>query len=310
VASSTKLTRQLLAFSRRQALAPRDVALQEHLPTLRDLLTPVLGSKVKLFIEVDPGTAPIRVDVAELELALINLAVNARDAMPVGGEFHLKAFRSRVTGPVVIEARDSGLGMDAQTLRRAMEPFFTTKPVGQGTGLGLSQVHGLCARAGGDLQLESQPGAGTTVRLQFPASGGRPSPAPQAMPDEQVQATVLLVEDNADVANVVATVLQRMGCEVIHRVEADEAIAWLAEHSQDCDLLLTDVVMPGERDGLQLAQLVRMHHPHVRILLMTGYAQQIEEIAAQGLDVLAKPFEPGELAQALRRLLAKAEALA
>ncbi len=309
VASSTKLTRQLLAFSRRQALAPRDVSLQEHLPTLRDLLAPVLGSKVRLAIEVQPGTPPIRVDVAELELALINVAVNARDAMPGGGEFHLGA-AAAPGGMVAIEARDTGSGMDAETLRRAMEPFFTTKPMGQGTGLGLSQVHGLCARAGGDLQLQSTPGAGTTVRMLFPRSAGKPAPQAAPAPDERVQGTVLLVEDNPDVASVVATVLQRMGCDVVHRQEADQAIAWLAEHGDGCDLLLTDVVMPGERDGVALAQLVRAHHPHIRILLMTGYSQQIEEIHRLGLDVLAKPFEPHELARALRSALAREPAAA
>jgi signal transduction histidine kinase len=181
VSSATKLTRQLLAFSRRQALVPEHMTLQDRLPTVRDLLHPVLGSQIELSISVAPDTQPILADWAEFELALINLSINARDAMPAGGGFRIRAYNATadlpplLKGPmVVVEAADSGNGIAAEVIDKVFEPFFTTKPVGQGTGLGLSQIYGLCQRAGGQATISSRPGEGTTVRLFFPAA---PHPA-------------------------------------------------------------------------------------------------------------------------------------
>ena len=174
VDSATKLTRQLLAFSRKQALVPELIKLQDKLPGIKELIAPVLGSQIRLTIQVDPDTAPITVDSAELELALLNLGINARDAMPSGGSFQLRARNAigqvpgKLHGPaVVIEASDTGSGIAADVLDKVFEPFFTTKPVGHGTGLGLSQVYGLCERAGGSAALSSSLGQGTTVRLFF-----------------------------------------------------------------------------------------------------------------------------------------------
>lgn len=309
VDSATKLTRQLLAFSRRQALAPEVISLQERLPSLRDLLQPTLGSRVKLEIDVHPDTPTIHVDPAELELALINLAVNARDAMPEGGSFRLRA--EPRDGRVRIVAEDTGEGMPADVAARAFDPFFTTKPLGKGTGLGLSQVQQLCGRAGGGVTLESTPGQGTRIVMEFPASSLAPSASP--VPEGQepsIGKSVLLVEDNAEVAAVIVPVLEKLGCQVTHHNSADAALAWLAETPQLPELLLTDVVMPGGADGLSLARTVTQRYPALKVLVMTGYAEQIDAIAGLGYEVLPKPFSPRSLADALDRVLNGAPAAA
>ena len=179
VDSATKLTRQLLSFSRRQALMPEIVTLQHRLPPVADMIGPVLGGQVKLLVEVAPDVDHITVDWAELELALLNLAINARDAMPSGGSFTVRARNAMGDGAptfrgaaVLIEATDTGLGIEPAALDKVFEPFFTTKPIGEGTGLGLAQVYGLCARAGGSVEIQSQVSVGTTVRMFFPAAAG------------------------------------------------------------------------------------------------------------------------------------------
>ncbi|HYE40042.1 MAG TPA: ATP-binding protein, partial [Ramlibacter sp.] len=306
VESATRLTRQLLAFSRRQPLAPQVIELQERLPALRDLLQPTLGSRVRLDIQVEPHTPPVCVDPAELELALINLAVNAQDAMPEGGSFRLHAgVRAGLAGGRVwIEAADTGIGMPADVAARAFDPFFTTKPLGKGTGLGLGQVQALCRRAGGEAFLYSLPGKGTRVVLEFPASDRPPSVLPEAdAEDRAIGKTVLLVEDNPEVAAVVGPELERMGCTVIHRDSADAALAWLQRGETAVDVLLTDVVMPGQADGIALARTVRERHPHLKVLVMTGYAEQIDAVSRMGYQVIAKPFSPASLAEALERVL-------
>ena len=306
VESATKLTRQLLAFSRRQALAPEVISLQERLPSLRDLLQPTLGSTIVLAIEVEPATPAIVVDPAELELALINLAVNARDAMPEGGRFSVTAGHSAGAsgGQVWIEAADTGEGMPQGVAAKAFEPFFTTKPLGKGTGLGLSQVQALCRRAGGDVTLDSQPGRGTRVTLHFPASALRPAAGSGPEADTgPIGQSVLVVEDNPEVAAVIIPVLEKLGCRVVHRDSAEAAVACLAQGDVQVDLLLTDVVMPGGSDGVELVEHVKKRYPDLKVLVMTGYAERIDTIAGMGYEVLAKPFTPRSLAEALQRVL-------
>jgi signal transduction histidine kinase/BarA-like signal transduction histidine kinase len=306
VESATKLTRQLLAFSRRQALTPEIISLQERLPSLRDLLQPTLGSRVTLSIEVHPDTPPVCVDAAELELALINLAVNAGDAMPHGGEFRLAAgtLQTDAGAMVWITAADTGEGMPEEVAAKAFDPFFTTKPLGKGTGLGLSQVQALCRRAGGDVMLKSVPGGGTRFTLQFPASAQAPSAVP-ALDGRQPSfgKSVLLVEDNAEVAAVVIPVLEKLGCRVVHRDSADAALHWLEQPDTAVDLLLTDVVMPGGKDGIALVKIVKERYPALKVLMMTGYAEQVDAIGEMGYEVLSKPFSPRALADALERVL-------
>ena len=311
VDSATKLTRQLLAFSRRQALVPEHVSLQEKLPGTRELLLPVLGSQIALSIEVAPDTRGIDVDLAELELALLNLGINARDAMPAGGSFSIRARNADGGQPetlrgdaVVIEASDTGSGIPAEVIDKVFEPFFTTKPVGQGTGLGLSQVYGLCHRAGGAATIASAPGSGTRVSLFFPAAA---APALQGGAarkpiDRQLGKTVLLVEDNNDVADALQSLLEALGCKATRVDRASAAREWLAAHAQPPDLVLTDVLMPGDMDGIGLAQFLRQHSPSLPVLLMTGYAEQIDAITALGFEVLPKPCSAEVLSAAIARV--------
>ncbi len=311
LSSATKLTRQLLAFSRRQALVPERMLLQERLPLLRDLLAPVLGSQVQLAVTVEADTRPIRVDPAGFELAVLNLAINARDALGQDGRFELIADNAPeplpplLSGPMVrLRACDNGSGIAPELLAKVFEPFFTTKPVGQGTGLGLSQVYGLCQRAGGTAVVESELGRGTTVSLFFPAYDGPPvaGQAPAPLQRRHFGKRLLLVEDNADVAAGLVPLLEAMGCSVTYVDRAAAARDWLAAQQQLPDLLLTDVVMPGELDGAGLAQLVRDRWPTVKVILMTGYAEQIDAITRMGFEILPKPYTPEVLAQAIERV--------
>ncbi len=314
VGSATKLTRQLLAFSRRQALVPEIIQLAERLPAMQDLIHPVLGGRVQLALAVAPGTAPILVDSAEFELALINLAINARDAMPAGGSFSVAARNAApaevpplLQGPMVlVEARDTGSGIAPDVIAKVFEPFFTTKPVGQGTGLGLSQVYGLCQRAGGVATVDSEPGRGTAVRLFFPAMNGHaaaPAEVPAAL-RRNLDKRVLMVEDNDEVAGALQQVLEAMGCSVTRLDRAGLGLEWLAQQHRSGampDLMLSDVVMPGDMDGLALARQVRQLYPGLRLILMTGYAEQLDAISKSGFEVLPKPCSPEMLAQALGR---------
>ncbi len=311
VGSATKLTRQLLAFSRRQALVPEYVDLHERLPMLKDLLTPVLGGKIEFSLSVAPETAGIQVDPAELELALINLAINARDAMPSGGSFRITARNAYSDLPalfegssmVLIEAADTGSGIEPELLTKVFEPFFTTKPVGQGTGLGLSQIYGLCQRAGGTADVQSVPGQGTNIRLFFPAVRTPDLPAARepSLSRPALNLKVLMVEDNDEVAAVLKPLLEELGCTVLRMDRSATARDWLATANVLPDLLLSDVVMPGEMDGVALAQYVRERHPTLNMVMMTGYAEQLDTISRMGFVIVPKPCSADTLTDAIRR---------
>jgi signal transduction histidine kinase len=306
VESVTKLTRQLLAFSRRQALMPEVVRLQDRLPQLESLIGPMLGARIALSLRVDADTAPVLVDNSEFELGVLNLALNARDAMPDGGRVDITAGNAASPPPglsgrfVVVAVSDTGTGIPPELLDKVFEPFFTTKPVGQGTGLGLSQVYGLCERAGGRATIASTPGRGTTVSLFLPAAAGAVA---EARPSAEAQAhalglSVLLVEDNAEVGESLEDLLEAMQCRVTRLHSADEARQWLLRHEPP-EVLLSDVVMPGEMDGLALANLVRSRWPQIKIVLMTGHAQHLPAIAAEGFELLPKPCSASVLAATL-----------
>lgn len=309
VKSATNLTRQLLAFSRRQPLVAEHVVLQDKLPPMKDLFMPVLGSKVQLTVQVDPNTAPVVLDVAELELSLLNLSINARDAMPTGGSLAIHARNAHneeapegMQDMVVIEVRDTGAGIAPDLLNKVFEPFFTTKAVGEGTGLGLSQVYGMCERLGGRAEISSTVGAGTCVSLYFPRAAhqpvvAEPGPAPALEP---LHHSVLLVEDNDEVAASVVPILESFGCRVTRVDRAAKARQLLDEGSRP-DLILSDVVMPGEMDGVALAKHIRQAWPAQRLVLMTGYAEQLENIKRLGFDVLPKPCTPQMLYAAMVR---------
>ncbi|GAB3658874.1 ATP-binding protein [Ramlibacter alkalitolerans] len=310
VQAGSKLTRQLVAFTRRQPLVPQPVDFAQRLEADGELLRTLLGSRVQVEARVAPGTPPVLLDPSELELALMNLAINARHAMPEGGKVTLDVRPAAPgAGPelVVLSFTDTGSGIAPEHLARVFEPFFTTKAVGVGTGLGLSQVQGLCVRAGGRVEIHSTPGAGTSVQLFFPAHAAarEGTPAPEAANDavQDLDADVLLVEDNLEVAAATLALLQSLGCRPVHCDHPRAALA-LLEEGGAFDAVLSDVVMPGGMDGVEFARLLRERWPALPLLLMTGYAERIPEAERLRLAVLPKPVDAGVLARRLGELLA------
>jgi signal transduction histidine kinase/ActR/RegA family two-component response regulator len=305
VNTGSKLTRQLLAFARRQAMRPEPIDLQVRLPEIADLLKASLGGRIQLACDVAPGTQPILVDPAEFELALINLAVNARDAMPDGGKLRVTA-RNDGDGMVRVEVADSGKGIPPELLAKVFEPFFTTKPVGHGTGLGLSQVYGLARQAGGDARIDSVEGQGTTVALILPALLDRRPPEPQPPAQSPLPAagkhSLLLVEDNQELATVTSHVLQNAGYAVTHAETGDLARS-LIDDGATFDIVLSDIRMPGSTDGIALARWLREHHPRLPVVMMTGYSAELVQARGLGLQVLPKPSAPAAILEALGREL-------
>jgi PAS domain S-box-containing protein len=304
------LTAKLLAFSRRQMLQPRALDLQRFLPPLADLLRRTLDARIRIEVEIASDTPPCLADIGQLEAALVNLAINARDAMPEGGTL---AFRARRCGDapreaaaetwrhggVALSVADTGSGMSEAVRARAFEPFFTTKESGRGTGLGLATVHGFAHQSRGAVALESRPGEGTTVTLYLPSpDAAEPPPSPVPVESAQVPPglTVLLVEDEPEVLRVVQAFLEGWGCEVVAARDAQGAQGALAGATA-FDLLLSDVILgPGAR-GTELAQRARVLQPGLAVLLMSGYAGDAQ--APEGVPLLRKPFTREQLAQAI-----------
>jgi signal transduction histidine kinase len=304
VGNGAKLTRQLLSFSRRQPLLPATIGLHAELPAVVELCAPVLGKTIDVTVTVAPGTPPLTIDRAELELSMINLAINARHAMPEGGRFDVSAGPAE-GGQIDIVVRDTGCGIAAEILARVTEPFFSTRPNGEGTGLGLSQVNTMCLRAGGSLHIDSQPGTGTVVHLRLPAA----PPLAQAAPDEATAGAsfpirVLLVEDNNEIAAATRLALESLGCTVQRCASADEAVASLQKMERMPDAVLSDISMPGALDGIGLARHLRQYYPALPVALMTGYAERLADAEALQLRVLPKPFDVHGLRQLLVYLTA------
>jgi CheY-like chemotaxis protein len=283
--------------------------LQRHLPAALEIIKTAVGSRIRVHCDVHPACAPVKVDTAELELALLNVCINARDAMPGGGDLYVAA-RNASLGElpghegalVVIDVRDVGAGIRPEVIEHVFEPFYTTKAVGQGTGLGLSQVYGFCVSTGGTAIVESRLGEGTTIRMFLPAATG---PAPDDEDDARPAATealdgvrVLLVEDNDEVAEATAAVLRASGARVTRAVDADDARRKV-ESMAELDVVLSDIVMPGSMNGIQLAKLLLTERPGLPVVLTSGYSEQTSEAAALGLDVVAKPASPQTLAAAI-----------
>jgi len=312
VQSGTRLTRQLLSFSRKQALRPEVIALQTWLPGSEGLLRSTLGSRIGMDIEVAPDVAPVSVDAAELELALINLAINARHAMPAGGRLRISAHNEGAsedgTTMVAIGVADTGVGISPDVLPRVFEPFFTTRMHEAGSGLGLSQVHGFCAQAGGRARISSELGVGTTVEMLLPAEHPFAHPPAALAPTEPVRlaGSVLLVEDNEDVAQSTMAILQASGLAVTHQWSADAALAALQGAGTLPDIVLSDIEMPGKLSGMDLAFRLRELWPRLPVVLITGYAKQLEDAVSGGLRVLPKPTPPQELLRELRRAMGEA----
>ncbi|MGH6870978.1 MAG: PAS domain S-box protein [Rhizomicrobium sp.] len=312
--NGANLTQQLLTFARRQRLNAVAIDLGERLKAFRDLMSSSAGA-VTLSLESPPGTWPVVADIGELELALVNIAVNARDAMPNGGTLRLTTENAplngfgpaELTGDFVkLSLSDSGTGIPAELLPRIFEPFFTTKPLGKGTGLGLSQVYGFARQSGGDVTVTSIEGEGTIVSLYLPRSLHAPKPSAPVRECHLPagRGTVLMVEDNAQVADVSAMMLEQLGFSVVRADGPATAFEELAARN-DIELVFSDIVMPGGMDGLAFARAVRDSHPRLPVLLATGYSSAAER-AESHFPILRKPYDPDTLGAAIRKALAEA----
>ena len=305
------LTRQLLAFSRQQALAPRVVDLNELVQSMEAMLRPLIGEQIEVVTRLAAQRARVRADPGQIEQIVLNLAVNARDAMPKGGELTLITSLVDVTeagagsGPppgryVMLCVRDTGMGIKPELISRIFEPFFTTKEKGKGTGLGLAMVYGIVQQSGGHVEVRSEVGRGTSFFVYLPeaavagnAGGGRSGKGPE---------TILLAEDEDGVRTLLRDALVAEGYRVLESRDGAEALTVCAEHGASIDLLLTDVVMPN-LDGRALAERMRALHPAVKILFMSGYADPgLGEISALG-PLLQKPFAAETVGEKVREVL-------
>src|SRR5581483_10455059 len=322
---AARLTGRLLAFARRKPLEPRIVQLNVLVGSLSDLLTRTLGENIAIRTVLSDQALTVEVDPAELEGAILNLAVNARDAMPAGGELILETCSvaldsayaaANQTEPgryACIAISDTGCGIPADVLTNVFEPFFTTKPDGQGTGLGLSQVYGFARQSGGHVKIYSEPGIGTTVRIYLPsrdeaASFAERSPAaPQTenLPLARGDETILVVEDDEDVRNYSTGSLRRLGYRVHEAGDSASALEILKQ-DHAIDLLFTDLGLPGQTNGRQLAESAREIRPTLKVLITTAYAGGAlmhDGRVDAGIELLNKPFSFAELARRVREVL-------
>ena len=314
---AASMTQQLLAFSRRQVLQPTVISLNDVIEEMEPLLNRLIGETITLVTDCDPSLLAVRSDRSQIEQVVMNLSVNARDAMPRGGrlvvrtanvELSEEQARAAATDPgphVLLEVSDTGHGMDPETLEHAFEPFFTTKDQGKGTGLGLSTVHGIVQQSGGGISVESEIGRGTTFRISLPAVD-KAVTVGERVPDQPGRGheTILLVEDERIVRELIARVLRGQGYDVVE-APAGEAALKTASELDRVDLLLTDVVMPG-LSGRELSERLAALRPELRILFMSGYTDEAivhHGVRAGEAEFLAKPFTPDALARKVRAVL-------
>jgi PAS domain S-box-containing protein len=301
------LTRQLLAFARAQQLEIKQIDLKQFLAEVTTLLRPSLRSNIELVTEISDQLWPADTDAAALELAILNLAFNARDAMKDGGQLKISAHNVVLEGEpdglrgehVALTVADTGTGMPPEVIDRVFEPFFTTKGFGEGTGLGLSQVFGFAKQIGGGISVESKPGKGATFTLYLRTSRGATA-AETARDGHHSLGRVLIVEDDMLLAELAAGMLAELGFEVVIAHSAKEALEQLAGGDRP-KLIFSDVVMPGGISGIELARKVRDRFPELPILLTTGYSEEVG--GSHGFPVLQKPYEMDGLASALGNLL-------
>ena len=303
------LTGQLLAFSRRQVLRPAVVDLGASVQRGAEMLRRLIGEDVTLSLELAPTPLPIRADPVQLEQVLLNLAINARDAMPDGGTLTLRVLVDLPGRRACLEVEDTGEGMDLATLEHVFEPFYTTKGPGQGTGLGLAMVYGIVTQSGGDIAVESHPGRGSIFRVKLPLADGAAEGLPEAPAAATPEATpaaaretVLVAEDDEAVRRLVQDVLEGAGYRVLAAGTGEAALALAADHAGPVDLLVSDVVMPGMR-GPELAARLAEARPGVPVVLMSGYADRDLRIGAETPVFLAKPFTPGALLEGVATVL-------
>ena len=318
------LTHRLLAFARRQPLAPKSLMLNELVEQIAELLPATLGERIELKLDLAPSLMPVLCDPNLLESAILNLAINARDAMPQGGRLTIRTgavplgegplrrpHSLRDAPTLLLQVSDTGVGMPPEVRARAFDPFFTTKPKGRGTGLGLSMIHGFVSQSRGAIELESEPGRGTTVSIYLP-SGERRSvrkrderdPGAQWEPTSKGE-TILLVEDEDVVRDLVAGKLRELRYRVIEARDGHAGLA-IIESDEHIDLLVSDIGLPG-LTGLQMVEVGRHRRPDLKVLYMTGYAETMPEDWSldANTDLLTKPFEFDALVQRMRTLLSR-----
>ncbi|GJE74460.1 histidine kinase famiy protein [Methylorubrum suomiense] len=311
---ASTLTQQLLSFARKQRLEGRTINLNALVEEMRQLAERTLGETITIRTDLAPGLWPCRLDPTQAEVALLNILINARDAMPEGGRVGIATRNCEPSAPggsrcVAVEISDTGSGIPSDVLARVMDPFFTTKEEGKGTGLGLSMVYGFAKQSGGTVQIESVVGEGTTVRLLFPASeetrteersaSNVASPEPQGGSE-----TVLVVDDRADVAELARAILRDYGYGTLLARHGREALEILDDHPE-IDLLFSDLIMPG-MDGLTLAREARRRRPSLRVLLATGYAEASLErtgLPRPEFEILNKPYRRADLIRRIRTIL-------
>ena len=315
-----ELTSRLLAFSRQQPLQPRAVDVNGLMQDIARLLHPTLGEQIKVNMTLTSEVCTALVDPSQLSAAVVNLAINARDAMLDGGKLTIETdnvvFEQDVVQSdddvepgryVLIAVSDTGTGIPAALLTKVFEPFFTTKEVGSGTGLGLSMVHGFVKQSGGHIRIYSEVGYGTRFKIYLPNADRTPPQAAEVLRGEVPLGTetILLVEDNASVRTSVLAQLRSLGYKTLIAADAAEALA-IVEGGAACDLLFTDVVMPGQMNGRQLAEEVARHRPSLKVLFTSGYAQDAISHHGRldpGVLLLSKPYRRGDLARMLRLTL-------
>ena len=312
------LTRQLLVFSRRQELKPEPVDLTRQIGGMRELLDRSLRGDVHVDFDFAEGLWPIEVDPGELELVVLNLTVNARDATPNGGTIVVRAQNvagARKTDPDFIRLSiiDTGTGMAPEVKARVFEPFYTTKDIGKGSGLGLAQVHGFVQQSGGSIHIDSDVGQGTAIHLLLPRSFRAPAADERHLVDVQVARRapgeagyVLLVEDDDEVAALVGEMLRQLGYQVTRVASAAAALGALA-NERAVDIVFSDIMMPGGMNGLELVHEIRTRRKALPVLLTSGYAEAAKSAAeAEGVQILSKPYRLDELAAALQQVRANA----
>jgi CheY-like chemotaxis protein len=316
------MTGQLLAFSRKQIVRPQIVEPGRVVADLGKMLRRLIREDIQFEIRDEPGTGSIQIDPGQLEQVLVNLVVNARDAMPTGGRITIDVRRVELDqayaashagvkpGPFVqITVTDSGTGMDALTKRRIFEPFFTTKEVGRGTGLGLATVYGIVKGSGGDVGVYSEPGHGSAFKIYLPRVEGpavaatAEKPAPPAV--SKGTETLLILEDEEVIREMLREYLKRQGYRVLEAENGDDALRIAREHAEPIHLLLTDVVIPG-RSGRNVAEFLLRENPSLRVIFMSGYtddAAVVRDVKANEVDFLQKPFGLELLARKIREVL-------
>jgi PAS domain S-box-containing protein len=319
-----RLTRQLLAFARKTRLEPRRINMNDLIHEFGDLIDNTVGAQIRLVTALERRLPAVQIDPTHLEMAVLNILINARDAMPGGGTVTIATELWKLNGNaaahglpegdyVVLSIRDEGHGMTPEVLQRATEPFFSTKGKDRGTGLGLAMVHGFVQQSLGRLEIESEPGQGTTMRLLFPVAPpedltpvvARPTSA-KAISSDAGGRTILLVEDSDDVRALATEQLAAMGYGIVAAASGEEALKKL-ETGLKVDLLFTDIVMPGGMSGLDLADKFTQSHPDTPVLMTTGYNEDLVADIPRGtrLDVIGKPYRREELADRVKTALSR-----